>query len=59
MRTDTSDESVSVALVESIRRAVKRLADDGLVELATVPVVRDVRGGPRTKRMLAARRMED
>ncbi|HEY2087360.1 MAG TPA: hypothetical protein VGH54_15255 [Mycobacterium sp.] len=46
-----------VSLVESIRRAVKRLAADGVLDFATVLVSRDVQGRarPMTKRMLAAR----
>ena len=47
----------AVSLVESIRRAVKRLAAEGVIELATVSVSRDVQGSERSvpKRMLAAR----
>ncbi|MDT7738363.1 MAG: hypothetical protein QOK09_1732 [Mycobacterium sp.] len=46
-----------VSPVESIRRAVKRLAADGVLDVATVLVSRDVQGRawPMTKRMLAAR----
>lgn len=48
------------AMIESVRRAVKRLADDDVIELTTVMVERDVAGRSRPvrKQMLAARKVE-
>lgn len=47
----------TVALIESVRRAVKKLAAEKVVEIATVSVDRDVAGRTHRvpKHMLAAR----
>jgi hypothetical protein len=51
------DQEVDASKIESVRRAVKKLAAEGVIELKTIPVARDwiTSSRPTTKQMLAAR----
>jgi hypothetical protein len=51
------DHEVDASKIESVRRAVKKLAAEGVIELKTIPVTRDwiTSSRPTTKQMLAAR----